>query len=385
MDAPGRCVYVFSMGELSTVSTAPAVPFLDLRPSHEALKAAILADISDLIDAGTFTNGPQVREFEDAFAAYCGTEHCVGVASGLDALRLALIAAGLEPGDEVIVPALTFVATFEAVTQAGGIPVLVDVSETDYCLDPAAVEAAIGPRTRFLLPVHLYGQLANMRALEEVAHRHGLRILEDACQAHGAERGGFRAGAAGFAGAFSFYPAKNLGAMGDAGAVTTNDGSIARQIRVLREHGQERKYDHRHEGWTSRLDTIQALVLLHKLPLLDEWNDSRRAAAAFYLNALTNIGDLQLPQVAAESEPVWHLFVIRTARPNALADHLAQRGIRSGRHYPKPPHCSNAYAHLAGDFPVAEAVASQCLSLPLFSGITEAQVEAVVQAVADFV
>src|SRR5262249_51059672 len=209
------------------------VPFVDLGPTHDGLKTAIVAEIDELIDSGSFTNGPQVEEFENAFAAYCGTRHCVGVSSGLDALRLALIAAGLELGDEVIVPALTFVATFEAVTQAGGVPVAVDIAETDYCLDPAAVETAIGPRTRFLLPVHLYGQMADMRALRTIARRHGLQVLEDACQAHGARRAGLRSGTCGFAGAFSFYPGKNLGAMGDAGAVTTDDSAIANEIRVL--------------------------------------------------------------------------------------------------------------------------------------------------------
>jgi dTDP-3-amino-3,4,6-trideoxy-alpha-D-glucose transaminase len=372
------------MGDLATVSTE-SVPFADLSPTCDGLKAAILAGIAELIDSGSFTNGPHVPEFENAFAAYCRTEYCVGVASGLDALRLALIAAGLESGDEVIVPALTFVATFEAVTQAGGVPVPVDISEADYCINPAAAEAAIGPRTRFLLPVHLYGQMADMRALERVARRQGLHILEDACQAHGAERAGFRAGAGGFAGAFSFYPSKNLGAMGDAGAITTDDAVIAREIRVLREHGQQSKYEHRREGWTSRLDTIQALVLLHKLRMLDEWNAQRRAAAAFYLDGLTDAGDITPPPIPAESDPVWHLFVIRTSSPTELAEHLLERGIQTGRHYQVPAAISEAYAGYGfGGFEVAERVARECLSLPLFPGMTEAQLELAVEAVIDF-
>jgi dTDP-3-amino-3,4,6-trideoxy-alpha-D-glucose transaminase len=376
--------YAVSMAGVATVSTE-WVPFVDLSATHDDLKAAMLADIAELIDSGSFTNGPHVAEFENAFAAYCGTKYCVGVASGLDALRLALIAAGLEPGDEVIVPALTFVATFEAVTQAGGVPVAVDVSETDYCINPAAAEAAIGPRTRFLLPVHLYGQMANMPALERVARRHSLQILEDASQAHGAERAGFRAGAGGFAGAFSFYPSKNLGAMGDAGAVTTDDPVIAREIRVLREHGQETKYEHRREGWTSRLDTIQALVLLHKLPMLDSLNAQRRAAAALYLDALSDVVDITPPPVPAGSNPVWHLFVIQTSSPTELADHLFERGIQTKRHYPVPPAISEAYdGYGFGHFEGAERVARECLSLPLFPGMTKAQLELTIESVIDF-
>src|SRR6266508_5353883 len=237
------------------------VPFLDLGPLHQELKEGVLAAIGELIDSGEFTNGGQVAEFETAFARFCGVRHCVGVSSGLDALRLGLLAAGTEAGDEVLVPAHTFVATLEAVTQAGGVPVLVDVGETDYAIDVAAAEAAVGPRTRFLLPVHLYGQLADMGGLTELAERAGLRIVEDACQAHGARRDGRAAGASGLAGAFSFYPAKNLGAMGDAGALVTSDEDLAGVARALREHGQRSKYEHEREGYTARLDTIQAIVL----------------------------------------------------------------------------------------------------------------------------
>jgi dTDP-3-amino-3,4,6-trideoxy-alpha-D-glucose transaminase len=363
------------------------VPFLDLEHVHEGLKARILADVSDLIDAGAFTNGPQVAELEHAFAAYCGTRECVGLASGLDALRLGLLAAGLEPGDEVIVPALTFVATFEAVAQAGGRPVVVDVSERDYNLDVEAVEAAITPRTRFVLPVHLYGQMADVPGLERVARRHGLEVVEDACQAHGAERDGVRAGARGLAAGFSFYPAKNLGAIGDAGALVTDDEALAERVRALREHGQRRKYEHDLEGYTARLDTIQALVLLHKLPLLGGWNEERRAIAHFYGEALAGVGDLTLPPVPEGSRPVWHLYVVRTAEPERLAAFLAERGVATGRHYPQPPHLSPAYAHLgyqSGDFPVAEALADELLSLPIFPGMSEDQVQTVVNAVSDY-
>ena len=306
------------------------VPFLDLRPSHEPVAAEILADVAALIESNAYINGPAVGEFESEFARFCGSPYAIGLASGLDALRLALLAAGLEPGDEVIVPAQTFVATLEAVTQAGGVPVVVDVRDDDYTLDVGAVEAAIGERTRAILPVHLYGQMADMRRLAELATRHQLFVLEDACQAHGATRDGLRAGTVGAAGAFSFYPGKNLGAMGDAGALVTNDDVLDARVRALREHGQTRKYEHEWEGYTARLDTIQAAVLLRKLPLLAQWNDSRRAAARLYSELLDGVGDLVLPAVAPASEPVWHLYVVRTADPAALADDLARARHRHG-------------------------------------------------------
>jgi len=369
------------------LSTVTPVPFLDLGAVHDGLKADLLADFSDLIDTGAFTNGPQVAEFEQAFAAYCASTHCVGLASGLDALRLALLAAGAEPGDEAVVPANTFVATLEAVTQAGCRPVVVDVTERDYNLDVTAAAAAIGSGTRFAIPVHLYGQMADMRSLAEVASATGTIIVEDACQAHGATRDGLRAGAVGRAGAFSFYPGKNLGAFGDAGALVTDDGPLAARVRALREHGQTAKYRHEVEGWTARLDTIQAIVLLRKLALLDEWNDRRCRAAAFYTSALEGIGDLALPPVAPSSEPVWHLYVVRTGRREALANSLRERGIGTGYHYPQPVHLAPAYAGLGyrrGAFPVAEALAEETLSLPIFPGITEIQLESVVGAIADF-
>jgi dTDP-4-amino-4,6-dideoxygalactose transaminase len=363
------------------------VPFVDLWRSHEPLRDGVVAEISDLIQSGAFVNGQQVAEFERAFADYCGTQEAVGVASGLDALRLALIVAALEPGDEVIVPASTFVATFEAVSQAGGRPVPVDVSELDYNLDVEGAAAAITPRTRFIMPVHLYGQMADMNGLGELAERHGLKLIEDACQAHGAKRGGLQAGAASLAGAFSFYPAKNLGAFGDAGALVTDDEGLAREARKLREHGQRGKYEHELEGYTARLDTIQALVLLRKLPLLEEWNNERRAAAASYGDRLAGVGDLVLPEIAPDSDPVWHLYVVRTADPARLAEALRAEGIGTGRHYPVPPHLSPAYAELGfgpGSFPVTETLSEQALSLPLFPGITREELNAVAGAVTAF-
>jgi dTDP-4-amino-4,6-dideoxygalactose transaminase len=363
------------------------VPFVDLGRLNEPIRAEFLEAVAELVDSGAFVNGPAVGSFEQAFASYCRTADAVGLASGLDALRLALLAGGIRPGDEVIVPAQTFVATLEAVTQAGGRPVPAEIGQLDYNLDPSAAEAAVTSRTKFLLPVHLYGQMADMQSLRSLADTAGLSIVEDACQAHGAERDGLRAGAAGLAGAFSFYPAKNLGAMGDAGALTTDDASLAETVRALREHGQQRKYHHDLEGYTARLDTIQATVLELKLRLLDGWNEERRAAASFLTEGLAGVGDLVLPEVAPGSTPVWHLYVVRTAEPEALAAFLGERGIATGRHYPEPVHLAPAYAHLGyteGSFPVAEQAAREGLSLPMFPGISEAQLTAVADGVRAF-
>lgn len=363
------------------------VPFLDLAPAHAALREGLLEDFGTLIDSGAFANGPAVAEFEQAFAAYCGVMRCLGMASGLDALRLGLLAAGLEPGDEVVVPAMTFVATLEAVTQAGGTPVLADISDEDYNLDPGAAAAALTRRTRLILPVHLYGQMADMVSLTTIAERTGVRVVEDACQAQGAERDGRRAGTSGVASAFSFYPGKNLGAMGDAGALVTNDAELAERVRMLREHGQRAKYEHAIEGYTARLDTMQALVLLRKLPQLDEWNAQRSALARAYGELLEGLGDLILPRTARGSAPVWHLYVVRTSDPAGLGAFLSERGIGAGRHYPTPVHLTEAYrglGHGAGAFPAAERLGAECLSLPIFPGMSPAQLEAVVDAVAAY-
>lgn len=387
LDAGRDAYYRLLVPTTAHSETTVSVPFLDLTPSHAPIRDEVLRRVGLLIDSGAFTNGPQVAEFEAAFASFCGTDHCVGVASGLDALRLGLVACGLEAGDEVIMPANTFVATAEAVTQAGGVPVLVDVTDADYNLDVAAVEAAIGPRTRFILPVHLYGQMADMRSLAAIAERHDLQIVEDACQSHGASRDGIGAGTAGVAAAFSFYPGKNLGAFGDAGAVVLASGELDAELRALREHGQRAKYRHDLIGWTSRLDTIQAIALLAKLPYLRQWNEGRRSVAAYYLERLAGVADLVLPAVPSGSEPVWHLFVVRTAEPDGLATRLAKRGIGTGRHYPEPIHLSQAYAPLGlrkGSFPVSERLARSCLSLPIYPGLTEAQTEAVCSQVEAF-
>lgn len=364
-----------------------SVPFVDLAPVTQPVSAALLTELGELMDAGAFVNGPPVREFEEAFASFCGRAHCVGVANGLDALRLALAALGVGPGDEVVVPAMTFVATFEAVAQVGATPVPVDVREDDSGLDPDATDAAVTSRTRALLPVHLYGQMADTRRIVEIARRHDLFVVEDAAQAHGAMRDGLRAGASGEAGAFSFYPSKNLGAMGDAGALVTDDARLAAHVRALREHGETGKYRSEYVGYTSRLDAVQAVVLSHKLPLLEAWNDERREAAAAYGRLLAGIGDLRLPETAPGALHVWHLYTIRTAEPELLAAYLKDQGIATGRHYPEPPHLSGAFASLGhgpGSFPVAEAIATETLSLPLFPGITEEQTARVASAIEAF-
>ena len=363
------------------------MPFFDLGPQHEHLTRGLLAELAELIDQSAFTNGPQVAQFEEAFAEFCGTSLCVGLASGLDALRLALLAAELETGDEVVVPAMTFVATIEAVTQAGGRP---SWSTSESRITVSMSTRPPQPLARGLgssFPVHLYGQMADMRAIDHLATTSGLPILEDACQAHGAVRDGLSAGVIGLAGAFSFYPAKNLGAFGDAGALVTNDEHIAARVRALREHGQREKYRHALEGYTARLDTIQALVLLRKLPSLEHWNRQRSEAARLYTAALAEVGDLRLPPVPDGSEPVWHLYVVRTGSPERLQEHLAARGIGSGRHYPDPCHLAEAYGWLGyrrGAFPVAEALAAEALSLPLYPGISQGQIERVVEVVEDY-
>jgi dTDP-4-amino-4,6-dideoxygalactose transaminase len=370
-----------------TPAPAQSLGFVDLSHVNAAVARDVLADLAALITTGEFTNGPQVERFERGFATYCRASECVGTSSGLDALRLALIAAGIGQGDEVIVPAQTFIATFEAVSQAGATPIVVDVSERDYNLDPDAVAAAVGPRTRCVLPVHLYGQMADMRRLSDLAERHDLWLVEDACQAHGAERDDLHPGQAAAAAAFSFYPTKNLGALGDAGALISDDHALAADARALRQHGERERHVSERIGYTARLDTLQAAVLLRKLPLLEEWNRQRRETAALYADALEHAGDLRCLPVPAGSRPVWHLYPVRTAHAESLAAFLAERGIRTGRHYPQPPHLSPAYAalgHRRGAFPVAEGLAVQLLSLPIFPGISERQVARIAGAVHEY-
>jgi dTDP-4-amino-4,6-dideoxygalactose transaminase len=365
-----------------------AVPFVELGGRfHRPFKERLVSAFEELLEQGAFINGPAVREFELAFSSFIGTAFCVGTSSGIDALRLGIVALGLERGDEVIVPANTFVATFAAVVQAGGVPVPVDVSEADYNIDVDAIEDAVTPRTRFLVPVHMYGQMADMRRIAEIAKHHDLIVFEDACQAHGAERDGLRAGTTGAAAAFSFYPSKNLGAAGDAGALVTDDERVAQATRSLREHGQVHKNEYAVPGYTARLDTIQAIVLLEKLSHVDRWNEERAAAASYFDERLRDLPHVATPPVPDRSNPAWHLYVVRVPDADALGAFLGERGIQTGRHYPVPAHLSPAYSFLGyqpGSFPLTERLSCELLSLPLFPGIETRQMDLVVDAVSAF-
>ena len=356
------------------------VPFLDLRAQHDPLRAELLAAIGEVIDRSAFAGGPMVAQLEEDFAAYCQTGVAVGVGSGTEALWLALLAQGIGPGDEVITVPNTFMATAEAISYCGAKPVFVDVDEQTYTLDPRQLERAITPRTKAVIPVHLFGQMADMDPIMEIAQRHCLMVIEDACQAHGAEYKGRRAGSIGHAGCYSFYPGKNLGAWGEAGAVVTNDRALAAKIRILRDHGQETKYHHSCIGWNARMDGIQAAVLRVKLKGLDHGNAARRAHARRYDELLSGLEHLAVPPAAEYGVHVYHLYVVRVPERDRILQALAQRGIACGIHYPKPVHLQGAYRSLGlglGSFPVAERCAGEFLSLPMFPELTPTQVETV--------
>lgn len=356
------------------------VPFVDLAAEHRELRTGIDQAIGRVIDDGSFILGRDLEDFEKDFAAYCGSRHAIGVGSGLDALTLALQAHGIGPGDEVITAANTFIATALAVSRVGATPVLADCNESDFNLNPDAVERAITPRTRAVIPVHLYGQLAAIDAILDLCRRHGLFLLEDAAQAHGAGKQGRRAGSFGDAGTYSFYPAKNLGAFGDGGLVVTDDDGLAARIRMLRNYGQRKKYEHAVVGTNSRLDTLQAAVLRAKLPALDRRNEGRRAAADGYRRRLSGL-PLVLPRAPEEpGRHVYHLYVVRVAGRDQVQRHLAAAGIQTGIHYPQPIHLQEAYRHLGigpGTYPVAERLAGEILSLPMFPSLTEEQIDRV--------
>jgi len=363
-----------------------AVPFVDLKAQYAALKPEIDSAIQAVVARCDFILGQAVSEFEAEFARFCGVRHAIGVGNGTDALRLGLLAAGIGPGDEVITAANTFIATTEAISQTGAAFRLVDVDERTYNLNPALLEDAITPRTKAILPVHLYGQPADMDPILDVARRHNLVVVEDACQAHGARYKGRRAGSMGHLAAFSFYPAKNLGAYGDAGAVVTDDEALAHRLDLLRNHGQKSKYEHVMEGYCSRLDTLQAAVLRVKLRHLDAWNARRRQVAAWYNERLADLPVVR-PHVMPGAEHVYHLYVIRTERRDALREFLAARGIGTGMHYPIPLPLTEAYAGLGfrrGQFPVTERLAGEILSLPMFAEMTEAQVDEAAGAIREF-
>jgi dTDP-4-amino-4,6-dideoxygalactose transaminase len=352
------------------------IPLVDLKWQHAQVAEDIKAGMADVMANTAFILGPQVGIFERAFAGFQGSPYCVGVGSGTDALELGLRALGVGPGDEVIAPANTFIATVLAATRCGATPVLVDCDPVHYLIDPDQVEAAITPRTKAIIPVHLYGQLAPMAPILEIAERHGVAVLEDAAQAHGARQDGKLAGHFGAAAAFSFYPGKNLGAYGDAGAVTTTDPAVHELVLKLRNWGSGRKYYHPEKGFNSRLDTIQAVVLSAKLDRLAEWNSMRQIAADRYVDALEDVAGIQLPSAAPGNEHVWHLYVVRVPERDAILAALNEAGVGAGIHYPIPIHLQGAYAELGqghGTFPVTETAAGDILSLPMFQGITMEQ------------
>lgn len=364
------------------------IPFVDLKAQLAGVRDDVFRNLAAAIDSTAFILGEEVSDFEEAFAAYCGCRHAIGVNSGLDALKLSLMAMGIGPGDEVVIPANTFIACALAITDLGARPVLVEPDERTYVLDVGRVEQAITPRTKAVMPVHLYGQPVDMVALAEIAGRRGLRIIEDASQAHGARDRGRRVGALGEIAAFSLYPGKNLGAYGDGGIVTTDDGAWAERIRLLRNYGSSRKYYHEVCGFNTRLDTLQAAVLAAKLPHLDDWNGRRRAAAARYTQLLQGVGDVVTPAVRADAEPVFHLYVIRSRHRDAIADHLERRGVSTIIHYPVPIHLQRAYRQTGwwreGDFPLTERLCSEILSLPVFPEITSEQIDYVVEGIRTF-
>ncbi|MDD3575816.1 DegT/DnrJ/EryC1/StrS aminotransferase family protein [Halothiobacillus sp.] len=360
-----------------------SVPFLNLRVPYLELKNEIDAAVARVLDSGWYILGSEVEAFEAEYAAYCETDHAIGVANGLDALHLALLAMDVGAGDEVIVPSNTYIATWLAVSHCGATPVPVEPDETTYNIDPARIEAAITDRTKVILPVHLYGQPADLTPILEIARRHGLKVLEDAAQAHGARYKGKRIGGHGDAVAWSFYPGKNLGAMGDGGAVTTNDPEIADRIRVLRNYGSRVKYVNEVIGYNSRLDPIQAAVLRIKLKYLDSWNLRRKTIADHYLEELGKLR-CTLPSAPNRIKPVWHLFVIRHANRDKLQKKLTELGINTLIHYPIPPHKQAAYSAMKfrqTDFPVASRLANELLSLPIGPHLSLSELEKTTQCV----
>lgn len=363
------------------------VQLVDLYRQHRSIEDEIKNTFIEILRTSSFIGGTWLDRFEAEFAAYCGTRFAVGVSSGTAALELSLRACEIGPGDEVLVPAFTFVATASAVSVVGATPVFVDVDPQYYTLDWRSAEAKINSRTKALIPVHLYGQVAEMERIADLGRRRNLVLIEDAAQAHGAQLCGKPVGSWGRATGFSFYPAKNLGALGDAGAVITQDAALAGRIRLLRNHGSSGdKYCHEIAAYNHRLDTLQAAVLDIKLKYLDEWNDQRRRLAALYREGLAGL-DVVLPAEGPDSRHVYHLLVVRTPRRDALRDFLKTRGVDTGMHYPIPLHLQPAYRHLGykeGDFPIAEQLSREVLSLPIFPGMTPPEVSHVVECVGKF-
>jgi dTDP-4-amino-4,6-dideoxygalactose transaminase len=359
------------------------IPFVDLKAQYLTVKPEVREAIDRVLESQHFVLGPEVKRFEQEFAAYCQADDAVGVNTGTSALHLALLAAGIGPGDEVITVPFTFVATVAAIRYSGATPVLVDIDPASYTIDPALVEAAITPRTKAILPVHLYGQVADMDPLLEIAQRHQLLVIEDACQAHGAEYRGRRAGSLGDLGCFSFYPGKNLGAYGEGGAVTTNNPEYARTIRMLRDWGAEQKYFHQLKGYNFRLEEIQAAVLRVKLRHIESWTEARRLHAHRYAEVLA-MAPVSTPHERSYARHVYHVYAVRTAARKALQQFLKERGVQTGIHYPIPVHLLEAHADLGyrpGDFPHSERAADEVLSLPMFAELTDSQIDEVGEAI----
>ena len=363
------------------------IPILDLKPAYEELRGELDSAYHRVMESGQVLLGKELEAFEIEYAANVGVKHCIGVANGLEALQLVLMARGIVPGDEVIVPAHGYIATYLAVTHAGATPVPCEPDPETYNLDPLRIASLLTPRTKAILPIHLHGQVADMEAIHAIAAKHGLFVLEDAAQSHGATAFGRQSGAWGHAAGVSFYPSKNLGALADAGAVTTNDDSLADRVRHLRNYGSKIRYRNDYLGLNSRMSELQAAFLRAKLPHLAAWNARRIRLAARYFDGLRGVGDLALPFVPNWAQPVWHLFVVRTKQRDALQAHLAARGIGTQVHYPTPPHLSQAYAGAGwkrGDFPLAETLADEVLSLPIGPHHTAEQIDAVCLAIREF-
>jgi dTDP-4-amino-4,6-dideoxygalactose transaminase len=354
------------------------VPFLDLKAQYLTIKDEIDASINDVIDKTAFAGGPFVAQFEKEFADFCNCEYAIGVGSGTEALWLPLLASGIGTGDEIITAPTTFIATAEAISFCGARPVFVDVDEQTYNLNPDLLEAAITPKTKAIIPVHLFGQTADMDPIMEIARKHNLVVIEDACQSHGGEYKGKRSGSIGDAGAFSFYPGKNLGAYGEAGAIVTSNAELTSKIQMFRDHGQSKKYYHGMIGWNARMDGIQGAILSAKLKHLESWTEARRKNASLYNEFLSNVDGIITPQEADYAKHVYHIYAIRVKNRDELIGKLAEKEIFCGIHYPVPVHLQEAYKFLGlskGSFPIAEKCAAEFVSLPMFPELTEAQIK----------
>jgi dTDP-4-amino-4,6-dideoxygalactose transaminase len=363
------------------------VPFIDLRAQFESISEEVIGGIQGVLESCSFAGGPFVARFEEEFASFCSTDFAVGVGSGTEALWAALLCLGIGGGDEVITVPNTFVATAEAIRFCGAKPVFVDIDQETYTIDPQRVQDVITPRTRAVVPVHLFGQAADMDPIIMIAQEHGLAVVEDACQAHGAEYKGRRVGSIGDAGCFSFYPGKNLGAYGEAGAVVTNNPELATKLRMFRDHGQSDKHCHSIAGWNARMDGLQGALLSVKLRHLPQWNEARRKNASLYNDLLCDTGEVVTPTEAAYSRHVYHVYAISTKDQTAVIHALAQKNISCGIHYPVPIHLQKAFCSLGygkGNFPVAEQCAKELVSLPMFPELNVDQIKSVVDAIESF-